>query len=346
MPTADAIFAKLKTDVFFSKFDLCKGFWQIPLREEDKPKTAFVTPDGIYQFKKMPFGLVNATATFNRMMRKALCHIPNALSFVDDILIHTESWEEHLATLKSTLDVMRSVNLTIKPSKCRIGCRKLDFVGHKIGDGTIEPQPDKIDKILTAPAQKTKKEVRAFLGLAGYYRTFVPNFSIVTAPLSDLTRKGPPRVVKWGAKVQEAFDKLKSLVSQEPILKMPDFARTFYLQTDASADGAGAVLLQEYEDHKHQIAFFSKKFSDRERAYSTVERKCLALIWGIQKFHLYLYGIEFVIETDHKPLTFIGEAKITNSRVMRWSLFLKNYHVNALKGSSNVIADYMSRICG
>lgn len=345
MPTVDDILVKLKNDVYFSKFDLSKGYWQIPLHEQDKVKTAFTTPDGNYQFKKMPFGLVNASATFNRMMRKALCHVPNSDSFVDDMLAHTGTWDTHMATLKTTFEMMRQAHLTVRPSKCFIGHKTLDFVGHKIGEGNIQPQSDKVKKILEASQPTTKREVRAFIGLAGYYRNFIPNFSSIAVPLTDLTKKGSPNSVNWETKHQEAFDKLKSLITQEPILKMPDFSKTFYVQTDASDYGAGAALLQEHDEKKHPVAFFSKKFSTAERAYSTVEKECLALVWAVRKFHVYLYGVEFVLETDHEPLTFIDRAKMTNSRIMRWSLMLQSYRfrLNAIKGSDNVIADYLSR---
>ena len=346
MPTAEDIFSKLQGDVYFSKFDLSKGFWQIPIRPEDKPKTAFITPTGIYQFKKMPFGLVNATATFNRMMRTAFENIPHADSFVDDLLAHSTSWEEHMHTLKLILCRLREAHLTVKPSKCCLGFRKLDYIGHTIGEGSIKPQSDKTEKILNAPCPKTKKEVRAFIGLVGYYRDFVPHFASIAAPLTDLTKKGSPNVIDFGEGQRRAFETLKKCISQEPVLRLPDFTKTFILQTDASDVGAGAALMQVFDDRKHPIAFFSKKFSAREHAYSTVEKECLAVVWGIHKFKLYLYGVEFILETDHEPLSFIDRAKMTNGRIMRWSLFLQCYRfrINTIKGSANVVADYLSRI--
>ena len=345
MPTAEDIFSKLHNDRFLTTLDLSKGFWQIPMREKDKAKTAFVTPDGHFQFKRMPFGLVNATATFNRLMRKVLCQVPNTDSFVDDVLLHTQSWGAHLDTLRKTLETLREVQLAVRPTKCYLGYAKLNFLGHQVGGGSLYPQTDKISRILAAENPTTKREVRSFLGLVGYYRDFIPNFASIAVPLTELTRKDQSNEVKWGPVHQSAFDQLKAAVTKEPVLRMPDFTRTFILQTDASQNGAGAALLQEHDGTKHPVAYYSKKFSQRERSYSTIEKECLALIWGVRKFQIYLYGVEFVLETDHQPLVFLDSAKYTNGRIMRWSLFLQSYRfrIHAIKGTDNVVADYMSR---
>ena len=219
--------------------------------------------------------------------------------------------------------------------------------GHHVGDGVIRPQHDKVTKILNAPAPSTKKEVRSFIGLINYYRVHIPHFASKAAPLTDLTKKGQPNTVVWAEEHERAFNLLKSSIAQDPILRMPDFAKSFYLQTDASDRGAGGVLMQDFEGKKHPIAYFSCKFSDRQRRYSTVEKECLAVVMAIKRFQLYLYGTHFILETDHEPLTFIDRAKMTNSRIMRWSLFLQNWRftVRAIKGVENVVADYLSHSC-
>ena len=346
MPTAGDIFTKLRQDHYLTKLDLAKGYWQIPMRQEDRAKTAFVTPEGHYQFKRMPFGLVNATATFNRLMRKVLCHVPFADSCVDDVLAHTPDWAEHLNTLRKIFKIFRRVHLTVRPTKCCLGFRELDFIGHRIGGGSIYPQSEKVTQILAAKPPTTKREVRSFLGLVGYYRDFIPQFSTIATPLTELTRKHYANQVDWKPHHQAAFEQLKTATTQEPVLRMPDFARPFILQTDASEHGAGAALLQEYGGVKHPLAYFSRKFSSTERAYSVIEKECLALVWGVRKFQAYLYGVEFSLETDHEPLVFIDTAKYTNSRIMRWALYLQNYRfsIKAVKGKDNVIADYLSRV--
>ena len=348
MPSMEDIFSKLHDDVYMSKLDLSKGFWQIPMREEDKAKTAFVTPDGHFQFKKMPFGLVNATATFNRLMRKVLCHISGADSFVDDVLTHTPSWEAQIRTLRECFMTFRRVHLSVRPTKCYLGFKALDFIGHHIGEGSIHPQTQKVQQIVAATPPKTKREVRSFLGLVGYYRDFIPHFSSIATPLTDLTRKDRSNQVEWKPEHQKAFDQLRDAMNREPILKMPDFSKTFILQTDASENGAGAGLMQEHQGVNHPVAFCSRKFLPREKRYSVIERECLALVWAVQKFQKYLYGVEFILETDHQPLVFLDSAKFANSRIMRWSLFLQGYRftLRAIKGKDNIVADYLSRVEG
>ena len=188
MPSMEDIFSKINNDVYMSKLDLSKGFWQIQMREEDKAKTAFITPDSHSQFKKMPFGLVNPTATFNRLMRKVLCHISGADSFIDDILTHTPSWEAQIQTMRECFMTSRRVHLSVRPTKCYLGFKALDFIGHHIGEGSIHPQTQKVQQIVAATPPKTKREVRSFLGL-GYYCNFILHFSSIVTPLTDLTRK-------------------------------------------------------------------------------------------------------------------------------------------------------------
>ena len=203
-----------------------------------------------------------------------------------------------------------------------------------------------MEQIKEAAHPTTKRQVRSFLGLVGYYRKFIPDFASIAVPLTDLTKKLKRNEVEWTSEHEKAFQTLKEAILQEPVLKMPDFSLPFYLQTDASKNGAGAALLQMHGDIKHPIAYFSKKFSKTERSYSVIEKECLALVWGIRRFQMYLYGVEFVLEPDHQPLAFIDRAKVTNMRIMRWSLFLQSYRfrISAIRGCDNVVADYLSRL--
>jgi hypothetical protein len=346
MPIAEAIFSKLHNDVYFTKIDFSKGYWQIPMEDSAKEKTAFVTPDGNFQFKKMPFGMINATATFNRLMRKVLDKLTKIENYVDDLLEHTPTWQEHMVLMRDLFERISQANLTIRPTKCLIGFKDLGFVGHKVGSGQIQPHPDKIVEILDAPHPTTKKQVRSFLGLIGYFRQYMPNFAAIAVPLTDLTKKGQSNIVQWEDIHEKAFQSLKGLLVKEPVLRLADFSQPFWLQTDASDAGIGAVLLQDYNGDKYPVAYASKKLLPRERAYSVIERECLALVWAIKKFQTYLYGQEFVLQTDHQPLVYLDKCKVTNSRIMRWALFLQNYRfqIRAIKGSDNLIADYLSRI--
>ena len=340
------IFARVCKDKVYSKFDMTKGYWQIPMREEDIKKTAFVTPDGCYEFLRMPFGLMNSGATYTRMMRKLTAGLQNIDHYIDDCLIHTSSWEEHLTSLRSFLVRVREAGLTLRPSKCEIGFDSVDFVGHKIGKGEIRLHVENVKKIVEAPRPETKKQVRSFLGLTGFYREYIPSYATIALPLTELTKKGLPNQVEWGVSQENAYQTLKHLLTADPVLRLPDLNEPFTLRTDASGVGVGAVLLQEHDGKLHPVAYASKKLLPREQRYSTMEKECLAIVWAVRKFMVYLYGRQFVLQTDHQPLAYLSRAKYINDRIMRWALFLQPYRmsVQAIKGSTNVGADYLSRV--
>jgi hypothetical protein len=236
--------------------------------------------------------------------------------------------------------------LGLKASKCQLGYSQVDFLGHTITGDTIQPRSEAIDKILDAPRPTTKKQVRRLIGMASFYRKFIPHFSTVASPLTDLTAKGCGNEVPWGDSQQQAFDKLKQLLSQKPILKLPDLKRPIFLQTDASDTGLGAVLLQEHDGVKHPIAYASRKLLPRECNY-TVGEECLAVIWAVSsKFSRYLLDNPFILETDHRPLECLNSGNTTNKRIMRWGLILQSYKfkVQYIKGTDNLIADYLSRV--
>jgi len=213
-------------------------------------------------------------------------------------------------------------------------------------NGKLRTMQDKTEKLAQAPVPKTKKQLRSFLGLAGYYRKFVPNYATIAAPLTDLTRGGTPNMIPWGETQQQAFQTLKEVLCSEPVLRLPDVQRPFIVRTDASDVGLGKVLLQEHADGVLPVAYISRRLSRAEANYSVVERECLAIVWAISKFYSYLYGRQFVLQTDHRPLTYLDKTKMSNARVMRWALSLQpfRYRVESIKGSDNVGADYLSRI--
>ena len=346
MPRHEDIYAKLSKDKFFSKLDLSKGYWQIAVAPEDRPKTAFLSPDlGSFQFKRMPFGLVNSAATFNRMMRKLLHGMSAVDSYVDDILVHTPTFEEHVRVLRELFGRLHRAGLTVKRSKCRFGFTKLEYVGHEVGSGEVAMTQENIDKIRAAAQPTNKKTLRSFLGLAGYYRNHIPNFSSIALPLTNLTKKKQPNVLQWGEEQENSFVTLKELLTSNPVLQLPNFEQSFVLQTDASDEGLGAALLQPREGQLMPVSFASRKLLPRERAYSVMEKECLAVVWAVNKFKCYLYGREFVLQTDHQPLISLSRSRVANDRVMRWSLLLQPYRmrIEAIKGSDNVIADYLSR---
>ncbi|KAL8609650.1 hypothetical protein ACOMHN_049730 [Nucella lapillus] len=348
IPNVEDLFAQISTpkSKYFTRIDLSKGYWQIALSEDSKEATAFSTPTGLFQWRVLPFGMVNAPAVFTRMMRKLLKGLKGVENFMDDILIASETWEEHMSQLAEVLLRLRRANLTARPTKCQIGYPDLEFLGFVVGENTKQPEKSKIERMLSSARPKSKTEVRSLLGLIGFYREFVPNFAAITSPLSDLTKKGQPPVVQWTEAAEKALKTVKERLGTYPILKLPDMSKQFTLRTDASGVGLGAVLLQEYDGQKFPVKYASRKLSKCEQGYATVETECLAVVWGVQKFQKYLYGNQFTIETDHQPLTFLQEARLKNSRVLRWAMALQpyRYHIDYIPGRENVGADYLSRV--
>ena len=346
MVQADHIFCKLKDSKWVSKCDMSKGYWQIAVNESSQDKTCFVTPKGSYCYLRMPFGLVNSVATFTRMMRLLLKGLDKSKHYIDDVLTHSLGWNEHLCELRKLFERVRSAGLTMKPSKCKLGFTSVDYLGHIVGEGEISPNPEKLFNIQQAPIPQTKKQVRSFLGLAGFYSKFIPNYSTVAAPLTDLTKRGCPNKIVWGDAQERSFVILKKVLSSNPVLRLPDLSREFILQTDASEVGLGACLLQDFDGQKFPVAYASKKLTKSELNYFVIEKECLALVWAIRKFHVYLYGKDFILETDHQPLVYLRHSKMENGRLVRWALALQPYQckIRAIKGSQNVCADYLSRL--
>jgi len=210
----------------------------------------------------------------------------------------------------------------------------------------ILPRPETVDKILQAPPPRTLKQLRSFLGLASFYRKYVPDFAVVASPLTDATKKGQPNEIEWDEARSRAFQDLKRRICEPPILRLPDVSQPFILQTDASHTGVGAALLQEDSAaEKRPVAFASRKLQPRESRYSTIERECLAIVWGVTKFQEYLYGTEFILETGHQPLQYLRQAKVRKGRLMRWALTLQPFRfvLRAIRGRDNVATDCLSR---
>ena len=347
IPNVEDLFVRLAHSRFFTKIDLAKGYWQILVLPEDRPKTAFATHQGLFQFIRMPFGLVSAPAVFARMMRMLHLADLSAENFFDDILVHSASWSDHLHHVRNVLDRLKSYGLTARPSKILAGFQSLEFLGHVVGSGVLRPDESKTDKILQVSTPTTKKQVRSLLGLLSFYRRYIPGFASVAAPLTDLTKEGGRscRSIHWTPDCASALQEIQDILSRKPVLLLPRLDLPFVLQTDASSTGLGAVLLQEFEDSLHPVCFASRKLLDREKRYSTIERECLAIVWAVHKFVRFLWGVRFVLQTDHRPLTYLRTSNFKNSRIMRWALSLQEFSFEVLpvSGQANVFADLLSR---
>lgn len=347
MPRIDDLIDGLSAATYISTLDLTKGYWQVPVAETSREKTAFVAPMGKYQFNVMPFGLMGAPATFQRLMNSLFNDVADHVAaYIDDVVIFSRTWEEHLAHIKETLQRIREAGLTVKAKKCQMAMAECLFLGHTVGRGQVKPDAAKIRDLQLFRQPKTKKDVRSFLGLAGYYRRFVENFSAIAIPLSDLTRDCCPDKVVWESHHQQAFDRLVEALSSNPVLQGPDYSKKFCLQTDASNRGIGAVLSQMGEDGcDRPVAYYSRKLLSREKNYAAVDKECLAIIDSIRHFQIYLTGVTFEVMTDHKCLQWLDSVKDMGGRRTRWSLRLQpfNFTVIHRPGVQNGNADGLSR---
>ena len=347
MPRVEELIDRIGKSKYISTMDLARGYWQVPMAPKDREKTAFATPYGLFQFNVMPFGLKGAPATFQRLMDLIVQGLDEISgSYIDDLVVFSETWAQHLEHLRAILTRLRAANLTAKAKKCKFGATQCVYLGHIVGSGLVKPLETKIHAVNTFKTPTTKKEVRTFLGMTGYYRKFIPNYSMIATPLTDLTKKSQPTKVIWTSECARAFQELKEILTSPPVLNSPDFNRPFTLQTDASDRGVGAVLSQMSEDgSEHPVAYWSRKLLDREQRYSTVEKECLAIKLAVEAFQVYLLGRPFTIVTDHHALVWMDRLKVSNTRLARWSLALQPFEFTVVHrpGKENANADAMSR---
>ena len=334
---------------FVSTFDMLKGYWQVPLTQRAREISAFVTPSGLYQYKVMPFGMKNAPATFQRMVNKLVRDIDGCEGYIDDVVIFSDNWSDHIHQIKRFFQIMREAKLTINLMKSEFGKASVKYLGHIVGQGQVRPLDAKIQTIVKYPIPTSRKELARFLGMAGYYRNFCLNFSDIAAPLTNLLSKRVKFV--WTDDCQLAFDKVKLLLQKSPVLKSPDYEKPFKLIIDSSDVGTGSVLVQEASDGlDHPVSYFSKKFLKYQKNYSVVEKETLGLVLALEHFDVYLGSTPFKIKvyTDHNPLTFLKTMKNKNQRLVRWSLALQEYNleIQHIPGSENVVADALSRCIG
>ena len=361
MPRVDDTLDALKDVKYMTTLDLASGYWTVPIKESDKAKTAFITHHGLFEYNVMPYGLCNAPAIFSRLMDAVLAGLKwqCVLVFIDDILVYSTSFEQHLVDIVKVFHRLRKANLTMKPSKCHFCRPKLQYLGHEISTNGIKPDPSKVqalnafeftEKDKTGLPKKTViKKLQSFLGLAQYYRRFIKNYASIAKPLTELTRDS----VKWAwtAKTQHAFEKIKEKLCSAPILSYPDFNQPFILQTDAAKDGLGAVLCQRSPStatspaREAVIAYASRSLTDAEAKWigGVKEWEALAIVWACELFKHYLIGRKFVVQTDHSNLQWLLQQK--NGRLERWAMRLLEFDflLQYRPGNSNANADALSR---
>lgn len=346
MPHIPSILNRLRNARYISSIDLKNGYWQIPIRPEDRQFTAFVVPGkGLFQWRVMPFGLHSAPATFQRLLDTLVCQKFEgfAVAYLDDIIIYSETFSDHLIHLRKVLHELQEANLRINAEKSVFCKSEIKYLGHIVGNGGIQTDPDKIKAINELQPPKDITGVRRILGMVGWYSKFIPNYTKVVAPLIELLSK--KNKFDWGERQDAAFIEIKRKMTEAPIIACPDYSRPFFLQTDASNIGLGAVLFQRDGDKENVIAYRSRSLKPAEKNYTTTEKECLAVVWGIEKNKEFLEGIPFTVITDHLSLKWIFKLPNPSGRLGRWVVELRNHDftIEYRKGKLNVVPDTLSR---
>ena len=347
LPRIDDTLESLHGAQYFTTLDLKSGYWQVPIKEEDKEKTAFRTSSGqLYEFNQLPFGLCNAPATFSRLMDRTLAGLAwnICLYYLDDIIVFSSTWAEHLERLRAVFERLRRANLKLGARKCHLAAREVSFLGYRVTPEGLEPEPRLMEAISKLPPPINVAEVRSFLGLVGYYRRFVKRFSDKAAPLNHLLHKDHPW--KWTRECQEAFQTLKGEIASRPVSAYPDFSKPFRLYTDASNLGLGAILAQKQDGKEKIICCASRTLNNAETNYSTTKKECLAIVWGVQVFRPFLVATHFEILTDHYALQWLRSMKSTSAILHRWAAALEDYRFTILHrpGKLQGHVDALSRL--
>jgi hypothetical protein len=345
LPRVDELLDRLQGAKWFSKIDLQSGYHQVRIHPDDIHKTAFRTRYGHYEFLVLPFGLTNAPATFMAMMNSIFSkQLDNfVIVFLDDILIYSKTEEQHAQHVEQVLALLKQHKLYANPDKCEFFKQRIGFVGHEVSAEGVHMEPAKVTAIQDWPMLQNVKEVRQFLGLAGYYRRFVHRFSAICAPLTDLLHDKAEW--RWTKKEQESFAALKQAISTAPVLLLPDETKPYTVMTDASGFAIGAALCQDQGKGLQPIAFLSQKMLPAEQNYPVHEQELLAVICALKTWRHYLYGEQFTIETDHASLQHLQSQPQLSRRQIRWLEVLSQFTYTMIykKGKDNIVADALSR---
>lgn len=347
LPFMENILDELRSAKYITTIDLNLAYHQVPVEENSRTITTFTVPGrGLFEFTRMPFGLTGAPATFQRLIDTIITPEmrPHCFAYLDDIIIVSKTFEEHLVWLRKVIKRIYEAGLTISEDKSIFCQSEVRYLGFKVNEFGLQPDQEKVAPVLEFPPPKNLKQLRRFLGMTSWYRRFIQDYASLAEPLNRLLRKNSPWV--WSDEQTKSFEALKRALTAYPILSCPDFSLPFVLQTDASTCGLGAVLTQVINGEERVIAFASRTLSGPERKYSTTELECLAIVWSIGKFRHYLEGFHFKVITDHSSLRWLHNLHNPTGRLARWCLELLEYsfEVEHRKGALHKVPDALSRM--
>ena len=325
LPRIQEILDRLSGKKYFTTLDVAWGYWHVEMDPASIDKTAFITNEGLYEWLVMPFGLKNAPATFQRIIQKVLGELlyNGAINYLDDIIIYSETFEEHIQLLDKIFNKLKEYGIKLKQKKCSFAQTEVQYLGHIVSHNQVRPSLEKIAAINDFPVPNSVRSVKSFLGLAGYFRRFVKDFSRIARPLNQLTHKDTP--FRWSEDCQQAFAALIKTLTSKPVLALYNPNNPCRLYTDASGDGIGAILTQfDDKNEEHPIEYFSRSLLPHQKNYIATELECLAVVEAVEHFEVYLH-LPFTVITDHSALQWLLTLKKPKGRVYRWSVRLSTY---------------------
>ena len=345
LPKIDELYAKLQGYKVFSTLDLRSGYYHIGLSDSAKPKAAFVVSGmGKLEFNRVPFGLAQAPVYFQRLINEVLTGCNFAMGYLDDIIIFSKTEEEHLQHLEEIFEWLQKTGLKLKLQKCSFFKKHIQYLGHLISDEGIQPLPEKLESIAKMPVPQNAKQVKQFLGLVGYYRKFVPRFSDIARPLTQLTRKNEGFI--WSTECDKYFHMLKDYLQEAPILRYPDPASDYILYTDASKYAYAGVLTQSINGTDHPVAYTSGLFRGSQLNWAALTKEAYAIYMSVKKLSFRLDSAQITLRSDHLPLKKFLEKNTMNAKVNNWAVELESQNINFefIAGTKNVLADTLSRL--
>lgn len=324
LPIFDDLLPRFRNATLFTTLDIKQAFHQVELTEECRDVTTFITNWGLFRYKRLLFGVNCAPELFQNLMESILAECKNTVVFIDDIVIFGSTEEEHDLAVKQTLNVLNRYDILLNDHKCKFKQKKISFLGHTLSSDGVAPTEDKVRSILQFRAPQTKEELRSFLGLVTYVSRFIPNLATVNYPLRELLKQKIQ--FEWKPEHQSSFDQLKQMIGSLDHLGYYDPKDRTLLVTDASGVGLGAVLLQFKKNQPRVIGYASKSLSETEKKYPAIEKEALGIVWGVERFRIYLLGINFELETDHRPLeTLFTATSRPTARIERWMLRIQAF---------------------